>query len=144
MVDEYLKVARVRGGVIDTVKEWLEIGGGAQDVLDDAELLDTLRIFLNSPTDHLVHRSASFEDNLVRQTWSALEQSRQNLTVLLSSQILSPSARTVPQEKRSGSNARVRNFGRDVPDIDRVDAEELVENLDAIASVVVGNVTEEV
>ena len=41
-------------------------------------------------------------------------------------------------------NVRTQDMGRDPPDIDRIDAEQLVETFDAMAAAAFGNISEEV
>lgn len=142
--DEYLKAARLRADVLETIKEWLDKGGGAQDALDDMQLYDALQTFLRNSTDHIVHRPSTFKDNAVNDAWSNLDSLRQSLLLDLSSQTMSPSTRVIPPAKLFVSIPRPQSFGGYTPDIDNIDAEELLDNLDAIASAAFGSVTEEV
>jgi hypothetical protein len=39
-------MANQRGQVLGTIQDWLRMGGGAQDVLDDAQLYSAIELFL--------------------------------------------------------------------------------------------------
>jgi GTPase-activating protein BEM2 len=141
--DEYLKTAHLRADVLETIKEWLDKGAGAQDILDDGQLYDALQTFLSNSADHIVHRPSTFRDDNVNEAWSNLDELRKSLLLVMSSQAKSPSARVTPPAK-SFVSPRPQSFGGHLPDIDNIDAEELLDNLDAIAGAALGSVTEEV
>ncbi|KAG6864408.1 hypothetical protein C0991_009715, partial [Blastosporella zonata] len=148
-VGEYIHVMTARTQVLDTVREWLTIGGGAQDILDDAQLFNALQSFLDSPSDHVVYEAKNFADPNVQQSNARLIEARQSLRVSFNSQTKRPLATRHPPIPRgamngSGSSARIHTLSlREPPDMDRFDAEEFVDNLDGMACAVFSNVTEE-
>lgn len=120
-------------------------GGGAQDILDDANLFNALQSFLESDTEHVVHESTKFQDPAVRQVWSALADSRKSLATLFIVRTMRPPARVLPVSRFSVSSSRMRpTDNREPLDVDRADAEELVEYLDVMACATFSNVSEEV
>ncbi|KAF7363094.1 Rho GTPase activating protein 22 [Mycena venus] len=146
-VAELLYVTGKRTEVLDTIKDWLTRGGGAQDVLDDTQLHTAIRTFLDgSAADHLIPQSANASDPGVEQAWSTLIEVRGRLRRTFETNTMRPPAPfpslTHPSAAMNG-RSRPQNQTREPPDIDRIDAEELVDNLDAMACAAFGNVTEE-
>ncbi|KAJ3831708.1 hypothetical protein F5878DRAFT_667275 [Lentinula raphanica] len=146
--DQYLTAIASRSRVLDALKLWLTKGGGAQDVLDDSQLLHAFQTFFASSSDHLIHSSAStFEDPSVRQAWDNLADSRKTLEQLLRSQTMRPSStrtQAIPRNTVITTESRVRNLStKEPPDLDRVSAEEFVDNIDGMAFAAFNNVTEE-
>jgi hypothetical protein len=144
-VDDYLNVATSRRQVLGTIREWLSIGGGAQDILDDAQLYSAIRIFLDNAMDHDVFESDHFTNPMVRLAWDGLEEARQSLGSFFISQTMRPrlSRPNQPHHMRVGAKLRSHG-GREPPDIDRIDPEDLVESLDGMMAATFSNVTEEV
>lgn len=147
-VMEYLYVANARTEVLETVKEWLTVGGGAQDVLDDAQLFGALRLFLDGDADHVVLETNNFEDANVQQAWTRLADIRRSLLSSFVSQTMRPLTTRGPPIRRSsvnGSGIRNRILSmREPPDIDRIEPEDFVDNLDGMACAAFSNVAEEV
>ncbi|KAF9262581.1 hypothetical protein L218DRAFT_980441 [Marasmius fiardii PR-910] len=146
-VDDYLDVLNGRLRVIETLRAWMFRGNGAQDLLDDSQLLSSFQSFVKSPTDHLVYFSPGFEDPVVQQARDNLIESRTALERLIHSQILRPHyQRFQPfvRARLTTSESRLRNLStREPPDIDKMSPEELVDNLDGMAFATFSNVTEE-
>lgn len=142
-VQECLDLTRKRSQVIDVMGEWMLQGGGAQDVLDDVQLFNTVRSFLSNPSNHLLQSSA-LDDPKVRQAWDVLQQSRDSFASSFNSQTMRPTSRDVSNTKLPISNSKARNLGKEPPDIDRISPEQLIENLDAMAAAAFSNVSEEV
>ncbi|KAJ7036799.1 rho GTPase activating protein 22 [Mycena alexandri] len=147
-VAEFLYVAGSRTEVLDTIKDWLTRGGGAQDMLDDPQLHTAVRSFLDNPTDHVMPQSANTSDPGVEQAWGTLTDVRCRLRRTFDSHTMRPPApfpslaHATPASV-NGQRSRPQNQTRDPPDIDRIDPEELVDNLDAMACAAFGNVTQE-
>lgn len=145
---EYVLVAGVRSEVLATIEEWLSIGGGAQDVLDDGQLLQAMQSFINTPADHAIHQSDALDDPAVQQAWTHLKERRRSLRRLFRASTMRPPPAHVSRNARGTAathESRVRNLStREPPDIDRVNVEELVDNLDGMACAAFSNVTEEV
>ncbi|KAM6502914.1 rho GTPase activating protein 22 [Amanita muscaria] len=144
-VDDYLQIATSRSQVLDAIREWLSIGGGAQDILDDAQLYCAIRTFLDNTMDHAVFESEHFADPMVQHAWDGLKESRQSLTSFLISQTMRPRLIRVPQvHHHMRAGARMKSHGgREPPDIDRIDPEEFVDIVDGMVAAAFSNVTEE-
>ncbi|KAF9065118.1 hypothetical protein BDP27DRAFT_1332534 [Rhodocollybia butyracea] len=147
--DQYLTAISVKSQVLETVKLWLTKGGGAQDILDDSQLLQALRAFFSSSSDHtILHASppTMFEDSSVRQAWDSLTESRQVVEQILCSQTMRPSIprNHISRSTVTASESRMRNLStREPPDMDRMSPEEFVDNIDGMAFAAFNNVTEE-
>ncbi|KAF9062129.1 hypothetical protein BDP27DRAFT_1337062 [Rhodocollybia butyracea] len=147
--DQYLTAISVKSQVLETVKLWLTKGGGAQDILDDSQLLQALRAFFSSSSDHtILHASppTMFEDSSVRQAWDSLTESRQVVEQILCSQTMRPSIprNHISRSTVTTSESRMRNLStREPPDMDRMSPEEFVDNIDGMAFAAFNNVTEE-
>ncbi len=126
------------------MKDWLAIGGGAQDVLDEPQLFNAVQAFLDGPPD--VAPALDFPP--VQQAFEALIETRKAMHSAFISQVQRPTnpIRHQPQRSRGGSrSAKRRNMiTRDVPDLDRMDPEGFVDNLEGMASAAFSNLTEEV
>ncbi|KAF6752251.1 rho GTPase activating protein 22 [Ephemerocybe angulata] len=146
-VEEYLNVASRRNEVLATMKEWVSTGGGAQDLLDDVQLYTSLQSFLDSPTDHIVHKALAFDETDVQEAWQGVDAAREGLRACFISQTMRPALSGVHNQIRAtgGTNGvRARHTApRDPPDLDRMDPEDFVDNLDGMACAAFGNVTEE-
>ncbi|TFK68485.1 hypothetical protein BDN72DRAFT_679331 [Pluteus cervinus] len=144
-IAEYLHVVGRRFEVLGTIKEWVTVGGGAQDILDDAALYDAVRAFLDSQSDHTIFQSNQFEDPAVRQAWASLMQQREGLAVTVISHAMRPPiSRAAPRPRSNSTGARRKNLGgREPPDLDQIDPEDLVDILDGMASAAFSNVAEE-
>lgn len=115
-------------------------------MLDDIQLYNAVRSFVDSHTDHQVYEAANLEDPHVRQAWAGLADARRSLSSSFIAQTMRPTvARNAPIPRLTSEGARKRNIGaREPPDIDQIDPEELVDNLDVMACAAFSNVTEEV
>lgn len=118
-------------------------------MLDDPQLYTAVRAFLDNPTDHVMPQSANASDPSVEQAWSTLTEVRCRLRRTFASHTMRPPA-PFPSLNHSsaplvnGQRARPHHQTREPPDIDRVEPEDLVDNLDAMACAAFSNVTEEV
>ncbi|KAJ6543940.1 hypothetical protein B0H19DRAFT_999504 [Mycena capillaripes] len=144
-VAELLYVAGSRTEVLDTIKDWLTRGGGAQDMLDDPQLYTAVLSFLDNATDHVIPQSANASDPGVEQAFSTLTEIRSRLRRTFMANTMRPPAPfpSIHAAPVNGQRSRPQNQTRDPPDIDHIEPEELVDNLDACASAALGNVTEE-
>ena len=141
--DEISHVVRLRLEVLDTLSEWITQGGGAQDVLDDGALYEALLSFLNQPSEQKLLQSASQSEDAI-QAVKALETSRTALLVSFRSQTLRPIPRASTASDQTKDEVATQSYSSDLPDIDQLDAEELVNVLNAMASATFRNVTQEV
>lgn len=143
----HLLVARTRNEVLVTMQEWLTIGGGAQDILDDVQLFNTMQSFLETETEHYMVKS---DDNpiAVEQAWESLLETKRSLKLTFMSQTMRPTiSRGFHNLRPQGTNrgARTRNINtREPPDLDRMVPEDFVDNLEGMASAAFSNVTQEV
>lgn len=130
--------------VLTTLHDWLTIGGGAQDVLDDIQLFAAVQTFLDGPSE----ASSTTDFPAAQQALENLSENMKAVKITFISQLQRPT--TVPgfpsQRSQPGTrSARRRNTdGRDIPDLDRMDPEAFVENLEGMASAALSNVTDEV
>jgi hypothetical protein len=126
----------------------LTLGGGAQDVLDDLQLFNGVRSFLNDDSDHVVYEAKNFGEANVRQAWGNLADVKRSLCSSFVSHTMRPMTTRSPPIRRdsvSFSGARSRNLStREPPDIDRIEPEDFVDVFDSMACAAFNNVTEEV
>lgn len=118
-------------------------------MLDDVQLFNAIRSFLDNPTDHSVHGTINFQAPAVQQAWNSLQHVRSSLFRSFVAQTMRPpptrSGPPGPPSSPSVNGTRMRNLSsREPPDIDRIDVEDFVDNLDSMASAAFSNVTEEV
>ena len=126
------------------MNEWMIQGGGSQDVLDDASLYNAIRNFIDDNSQHAMPTSPAIDNFTVQQAWSTYEQSRKSFAASYLSQIMRPTSRDAFAFKPLISSLKTQNLSRDPPDIDRIDPEQFVESLDAMAAAAFSNVSEEV
>ncbi len=146
-LSEYFHAATKRNEVLDTIKEWLTIGGGAQDTLDDGQLYSAVHAFLDSRTDHLIFKSDMLSNPAVQKAWESLSDAVRAVKATFISQTMRPTISRGMRNQRPppGRGARQRNIStRDPPDFDRMDPESFVDNLDGMFSAAFSNVTQEV
>lgn len=146
---DYSKIIRTRAEALEAIKEWLTIGFGAQDFLDDAQLYSTVKGFLDSQSpDHVIDDSTqAFEDASVRKAWADLQDLRDVVWRVFIAYTCRP-----PLHSAAASTttiippvSRVRHLvSRNPPDLDGTDADGVVDNIDGMACAVFSNVTEEV
>ncbi|KAH8994411.1 hypothetical protein EDB92DRAFT_274843 [Lactarius akahatsu] len=137
-------VAHVREEIIEVLTEWLNSGGGSQDVLDDSALYRAVKSFLDSSSDHAIPESQHRDDSEVVESWKSLKSRILGLSTLFTSQTLRPniSKTPVPETQHRTTPSGSLNFV-DLPDIDRTTPEELVNRINAMATAAFRNVTEE-
>lgn len=135
------------------MREWIASGGGAQDLLDDTQLYNSVQAFLDSSTDHIVHKALAFEEPVVQQAWSNLGEGRAELRSCFVEQTKRPTLfdKVLTTHVRGGANGgagrgvRTRHSApREPPEFDRMDPEDFVDNLDGMVCAAFCNVTEEV
>jgi hypothetical protein len=158
-VADYLEVLASRSRVLELVSDWLAIGGGAQDALDEPQLYTALNSFLNTTADHVLFKTETFEEPDVAMVWVALMDSKTVLQGVFDSQMKRPMSQKLPPGTlRRGSGAtitglisnstsggRMRSMSvRELPELDGMNPEDLVEMIDGMARAALSNVTEEV
>jgi hypothetical protein len=152
---DHLHVARTRNEVLVTIQEWLTIGGGAQDILDDVQLFNTVQSFLEIQTEQQQYMVKSDDNNpiVVEQAWESLvEETKRSLRLTFMSQTMRPTIsrgfhnNLRPQGNNNNNRgARTRNISaREPPDLDRMAPEDFVDNLEGMAGAAFSNVTQEV
>ncbi|OBZ69986.1 hypothetical protein A0H81_10131 [Grifola frondosa] len=137
------RIVHTRSEVLETMSEWIMQGGGAQDILDDAMLFESFQTFLTLPTEQELLESIRDKDANVLQTLKALDDVRKNLHMSFVSQTMRPSPRPSSTPDAAVDGHGMRSRSSELPDIDQLDAEELVANLNAMASSAFRNVTQE-
>lgn len=157
LVADYLEVLASRTRVLELISDWLTIGGGAQDVLDDQQLYIALSSFLSSSADHVVFKTENFEED-VEVAWIGLSNTKAMLQRVFDVQTKRPTTKAQHLERRRRESAsaitgaldamsagRTRGLNnREPSDLDGMNAEELVDNIDGMARAAQSNVTEEV
>ena len=138
-----VQVARVRGDIIEVLNEWLRNGGGSQDLLDDGALYLAIKSFLESSSDHAMPESQHKGDAEVTESWAGLKSRISSLTTLFTSQTLRPSIPATPAQDKKKTSSGVLVFA-DLPDLDRMMPEDLVNDLNAMATAAFRNITEDV
>ncbi|KAJ7591782.1 rho GTPase activating protein 22 [Mycena floridula] len=142
-----LFVIATRTDVLETMKEWIAVGGGAQDILDDVQLAHAIQVFLDTSADHIIYGVVGSTDLSIQTAMRALEAGKQALRRVLESCTMRPPPLVhgpLPRALQTTNESRVRNLSaREPPDVDRVTADELVDNLDGMACAAFSNVTEE-
>ena len=119
--------------VLDTVTEWLKLGNGGLDVLDDVQLYQSFQKFLNTTPDN------AHPNTPLGAAWAELHQTFKSQTMRPSS-----TKTSVPISPDPGAQ-RTRNMStREPPDLERITPEEIMEILDGMALATFSNVTEEV
>ncbi|KAH9851116.1 hypothetical protein C2E23DRAFT_886858 [Lenzites betulinus] len=142
--DEVSHIIRLRLEVLETMGEWLSTGGGAQDALDDVGLYEAFLAFLTQPTEQKLLQSAAPDaESDVSQALKALDLARKTLHMSFLSQTMRPIPRTAGAPDGMTEGLGTISYGTDLPDIDQLDPEELVNNLNSMASATLRNVTQE-
>ena len=133
-------MVRIRIEVLETIGKWITCGGGAQDVLDDAQLYANLLAFLSQPVEFPAH----LDESQIPHGLAVLEDTRKTLLASFVAQQKRPLSKVHSHSNTSTRQTTARNFGSDIPEIDEMDPETLVGNLDAMASAAFRNVVQEV
>jgi len=137
-------LAKKRTEVLVTIKEWLTIGGGAQDALDDPQLFSAIQAFFESSSEPgTVSEFPPVQHAF--ETFSEAKRSLQSVFVLQMKRPTIPHGLQAQRSQRVKKSTRAKNvITRLPPDLDCMDPEEFVDNLDGMASAAFSNVTEEV
>ncbi|KAG8910322.1 rho GTPase-activating protein, partial [Tulasnella sp. 408] len=118
---------QLRLDVLSTLSYWFTVGGGAQDILDDLELYQSVQAFLNSDLPGTSPDVLSVRKSLLETFVS--------LTSL-------PVRDVAPPKEPNGTEPSTHRFGSQPPPLDEVTPDDLVSNLDSIAQTVFRGVTE--
>lgn len=141
--NSYLHVIQFRSEVLEAIKDWITSGGGAQDCLDDVQLFAAVRSFLDSPFDRSSFDAPTTVENDVGQAWDVLDSVRQTTHTTFITQTRRPPSVLLADSRPLKSTPRARSFGNQPPDLDAISADELVENLNAMGSAALSNISEE-
>ena len=79
MISDYVQLFSKWTEVFVMIKEWLTIDGGAQDILDDAQLYNAIWSFLESAPDHSVLKTTMFDAPPVQKAWECLVQAKRSV-----------------------------------------------------------------
>ncbi|KAI0046467.1 hypothetical protein FA95DRAFT_1606903 [Auriscalpium vulgare] len=140
---DLVKLALIRREVLDVVMEWLQVGGGAQDILDDAALYHAVQAFLNSRTDHELPSFSDRSDARVSESRANLLAKQQAVAAVFAQQTMRPVLPTPLTRENAIGGTGAPNYGTNLPNFDRTTPEDLVSNLDTLAAAAFRNVTEE-
>jgi hypothetical protein len=136
-------VACVRGEIIEVLNEWLRSGGGPQDLLDDSALYLAVKSFLENSSDHAMPESQYKGEAEVIESWAGLKGRINNFSTLFTSQTLRPSIPKTSAQDHRATSSGVLIFA-DLPEFDRMTPDQLVNDLNAMASAAYRNITEDV
>jgi GTPase-activating protein BEM2 len=132
-----------RTEIIEVLLNWLQ-NGGAQDILNDGSLFQAVQSFIKSTADYdTPERTASTNDESGEEN-TKLQKRLKAFTTMFRSQTFRPTDRSV------GVIDVVFNMSENgvskvtPPNLDSVDAEDLVNKIDAMALVAMRNISEEV
>ncbi|KIY53697.1 hypothetical protein FISHEDRAFT_68631 [Fistulina hepatica ATCC 64428] len=149
---EYISLVDKRHKVLETMSEWICCGGGGQDILDDSQLYHAVDGFLVSSVDHTINDlDVALEGGVdaaeLSQGYTSLLEMKQSLITTFRRQTSRPApCRTHAPLHRPQLTARSSSrytAGRNLPDIDDMEPDELVEMIDAMASATFSYVSEE-
>ena len=135
---------RLRLEVFDTLNEWISQGGGAQDALDDGALYEAFMTFLTQPTERKLLEFVSDSDSEVTQALRQLDLARKSVLASFRSQTMRPTPRNQSAPETGADGMMAGSYSSELPDFDQLDPEELVNNLNLMASATFHNVTQEV
>lgn len=141
--NSYIHVIQFRSEVLEAIKDWITSGGGAQDCLDDVQLFEAVRSFLDRPFDRSSFDAPTTVENDVVQAWDALDSARQITHTAFTTQTQRPPSVFLANARPLKSTPRARSFGNQPPDLDAISADELVENLNAMGAAALSNISEE-
>ncbi|KAI0919200.1 hypothetical protein AcV5_002181 [Taiwanofungus camphoratus] len=136
-------VLRARSEVLETLNEWINRGGGAQDALDDAQLYTSFQSFLSSSAEQYLLECTMAEGSSLSQSFDVLHQLRATLRLSFISQTMRPSIRRPSTPNCPVDGLGLRSFGSEIPNLDDLDAEGLVNNLDSMAIAAFHNINQE-
>lgn len=124
--------------------KWVHSGGGSQDTLDDSQLYHSVISFLTHEPDHVLP-DVDGDLDAVASGSTLLDNMRKSLLSSFKAETMRPSqSRTGSLIDRTTRRRSTPSFGPNPPNIDDIGAEDLVSNLDAMASAAFRNVTQEV
>ena len=141
---DHIHNATVRKEILEVIIDWLRDGGGAQDILDNTALYHAVGSFLTSASDLISPPPSLKDDPAVSDIYTNLSETLATLNSLFTSQTMRPYIHPLFSQDGTSSTVESHNFGREAPDLDTIQPEELVDNLDAMAAAAFRNVTEEV
>lgn len=124
------------------MNRWIHEGGGAQDALDNPMLYSAFVSFFRHPSDHAPPEIPDADDSGIRPGFSLINDNRKAVYASFIAQTLRPIVRAIPDPVVD--SAASASYGPDPPDIDHIEAEELVGNIDAMAAATFRNISQEV
>lgn len=141
-----MATTRSRTDVLESIRRWVQEGGGAQDALDDPQLYSAMLSFFNHPTEHGPPPGVNVPESLMPKTYDLLQENVRNVRASFLLYTMRPILRhhspsePVPEPQPS----LALSFGVEPPDIDQIDPADLVANLDAMAAAAFRNLSSEV
>jgi GTPase-activating protein BEM2 len=126
--------ANLRMAIFTVINEWLLDGGGLIDVLDQPELYNEISSWLHNEREHAIP-PAGLRGGADHDAWREVEETRLSLTALFEGQTKRPPLRHVSAYDQGVYGTSTRSYGMSLPDPDRISAQDLIEQLDAIGAV---------
>ncbi|KAL4249617.1 hypothetical protein ABKN59_006179 [Abortiporus biennis] len=138
-------MVRIRSEVYSTLNKWITHGNGAQDALDIPQLHTTIISFLTDPSDHVMPEldPSVVDVDGFKRAFATLEDMRKSTLQLFVTRTSRPLPRPAPVIEPVTRRSSSISFGPNAPDIDKLDPEELVDNLDAMAAAAFRNISQE-
>jgi hypothetical protein len=140
---DFNTIAERRVAIFTTVNGWLMDGGGIMDLLDQPELYNEVDTWLHNQKEHAMPFEVA-NNIMLQPVWKELDDTRLNLLSIFESQTKRPSLRHAVSYDPGVYGTSTQSYGKQLPDVDHMNAWELVEQLDAIGSVAIRGLQSEV
>lgn len=135
--------ANFRMAILTVLNEWFMDGRGITDLLDQPELYNEVESWLHDEREHAVPAEV-IRNVMLQPVWKELEDTRTNLITIFETQTKRPSLRHAVSYDPGSYGSSTQSYGSKLPDVDKLGALELVEQLDAIGAVAVRGLQSEV
>ncbi|KAG8804101.1 rho GTPase-activating protein, partial [Serendipita sp. 399] len=125
--------ANLRIAIFTVINEWLIDGGGILDVLDQPDLYAEVDSWLRSDREHAIP-TAALNSEMDLPAWREVEDIRRNLVSVFQRQTRRPLLRSNLSYDSGAYGSSEFSYGSQLPEIDALTPQEVVEQLDAIGS----------
>jgi hypothetical protein len=122
--------ANLRLSILTVLSDWVTQGGGAQDLLDNADICRELRHFLHNDEKHAVPEGVS-KGSVDGPAWEEVQDLRKSFVIAFERLIRRPALSALIVHEPGPFE---RAYGPHPPGIDDIDVEDLIGCLDAIGA----------
>ena len=129
-IHDHTDDANLRLSILTVLSDWITQGGGAQDLLDNANICRELRHFLHNDEKHAIPEGVS-KESVDRPAWEEVQDLRKCFVISFERLIRRPSLSALIVHEPGPYE---RAYGPHPPDIDDIDVEDLIGCLDAIGA----------